>query len=483
MASSRLALLLGVLAVLAPASAQLPPFCAPTFSVQADKICETFKLTTSYKNPLELAQACGVITLFEGLAQNVSNLVCRTSTGGGLVTPPALDLKNVKLPQPLRDARAHGRLPASLKLNATFAAEGATFNWFYRALTNLNNWAPCAALGNNAALPAPTGYSTAAVINLPQGPQSPIPQLPFAVLYKAKPDAGHRIKLVLLLRGSLSLPEWILDQEYNQTSNLAFGPGSFHSGFATVAKALLQGGLEAALRAEINAGATSLTIGGYSLGAGVGQLIALRANALFAGIHVAAASAEPSGTDGRKHRDGKCKGDCGGSDGHYGGGDGHYGGGDGNDKRAAVTTVLFGAPNVGDAAWAEAFDRAINSRSIAFQADSVPQIACAPQMIACPTPPVAISTANPPSNVWRFTRSGGNLVYPAAAMPLQTAAWAATLTVTGPQICDVTAFKQFYASNHICSYMCMTSPFVAASNNLCQLTNLLPPGGATPCSF
>ncbi len=113
------------------------------------------------------------------------------------------------------------------------------------------------------------------------------------------------------------------------------------------------------------------------------------------------------------------------------------------------------------------------------------QIPCTPQIVGCPKPPAPIATLNPPSNVWHYQRVGGYISYPASAMPftnIPNNPWQSLLTATGDQLCNAAAFAAAYGIGHVCSYQCMTSPYVATSENDCWINaQQAPAEGATLC--
>jgi hypothetical protein len=59
-------------------------------------------------------------------------------------------------------------------------------------------------------------------------------------------------------------------------AGLAYGPGKFAAGYFYAAQAVWAGGLGETIEREIADGCRSITIAGYSLGAAVAQLLAIR---------------------------------------------------------------------------------------------------------------------------------------------------------------------------------------------------------------
>lgn len=73
---------------------------------------------------------------------------------------------------------------------------------------------------------------------------------------------------------------WLAGLAYNQvegaTAGLAYGPGKFSAGYFYAAQAVWAGGLGETIEREIAGGCRSITVAGYSLGAAVAQLLAVR---------------------------------------------------------------------------------------------------------------------------------------------------------------------------------------------------------------
>lgn len=73
---------------------------------------------------------------------------------------------------------------------------------------------------------------------------------------------------------------WLAGLAYNQvegaTAGLAYGPGKFAAGYFYATQAVWAGGLGEAIEREIADGCRSITVAGYSLGAAVAQLLAIR---------------------------------------------------------------------------------------------------------------------------------------------------------------------------------------------------------------
>lgn len=54
-----------------------------------------------------------------------------------------------------------------------------------------------------------------------------------------------------------------------------------------------------------------------------------------------------------------------------------------NKQPVAVGALLFAAPNVGDDAFVAEYNMKVNARRISFIYDMIPQVPCAPTMMAC----------------------------------------------------------------------------------------------------
>jgi hypothetical protein len=60
--------------------------------------------------------------------------------------------------------------------------------------------------------------------------------------------------------------------------------------------------------------------------------------------------------------------------------------------------------------------------------------------------------------------------------------WSALSKLSGAQLCSP-PYAQAFIATHICSYMCMTSPYVNEHDNRCWLdVSSSPPYGASQCT-
>jgi hypothetical protein len=114
------------------------------------------------------------------------------------------------------------------------------------------------------------------------------------------------------------------------------------------------------------------------------------------------------------------------------------------------------------------------------------QVPCEGNMKGCSSTTVKVNTQS--TGPWQYTRSAGNLVYPAAAMPFTASyvaaqSWSALTQFSGQQMCR-SNFVGAATAVRTCSYLCMTAQFVDESNNMCWLDpNNTPASGSTRCNF
>lgn len=66
----------------------------------------------------------------------------------------------------------------------------------------------------------------------------------------------------------------------------------------------------------------------------------------------------------------------------------------------AIGALLFAPPNVGDDTFVTDFNKKVNARRIAYVADIVPQVPCAPRMMACRN--TIFQTAAPGVTSWNY---------------------------------------------------------------------------------
>lgn len=121
---------------------------------------------------------------------------------------------------------------------------------------------------------------------------------------------------------------------------------------------------------------------------------------------------------------------------------------------------------------------------MSWHASACLQIPCEPQMVGCPVGSVTVPTSPGP---WMYKRTGANILFPASDMPFSSKynaaqSWGALTKLTGQQLCNPDTFTGLVAATHICSYLCMTSPYVDGNLNMCWLDKDTPaPEGASLC--
>ncbi|WIA35276.1 hypothetical protein OEZ86_003735 [Tetradesmus obliquus] len=311
------------------------------------------------------------------------------------------------IPQPLPDRRP---LPPGAfdDTDALLAAEGGTHYWYITNVINLFLWAPCqGAAGFATPLVMPEGWRLLHMESTPpQGPYKiAIPM--YAVL-----KSGDGKQLAVVIRGTRTAVEWQVDMTYVQTKDASY-PGLVSKGFSFGA-ALLWPALESILLKEVvQGGVTDVTISGHSLGAALATLLAYRAQVLL--DDKLAAAGKPL---------------------------------------VAVGALLFAPPNVGSDAFVADFNKRVNARRIAFQWDIIPQVPCAPRMMACQGS--IFTTALPGISSWNYAPVGGDITLTAAGMPVQPQAWQKLETINGCRILP------WAIATHVCSYPCFYSKSAAA---------------------
>lgn len=118
------------------------------------------------------------------------------------------------LPQLLPDLRKDGKLPANLPASI-LSTEGATYNFYYRAVYTFYSWAPCATLHVPTAYPFPEGFELVKVIPLTEDltPHnlSQAASIPMAAVLKQPNACGAGCDhLVVLIRGTRTKPEQVI---------------------------------------------------------------------------------------------------------------------------------------------------------------------------------------------------------------------------------------------------------------------------------
>lgn len=385
---------------------------------------------------------CGVLDIIQGMLLAYKFTCANTAATGTFnqVEPPPKSTTGAPIPAPLADLRP---LPADVPA-ATVAAEGGTLNWLYRVVNNLSAFSQCSPEnGGAASFLVPSGWSLVSLIKLSQGRRATPAALPFATVL-ASAATGQ---VVVGLRGTNTQSEWGRDFAYSQTTKTTVRykspngrrrrtklTGAVHFGFAQIYSEIAPAILEAVLSEVVKSKATSVTVAGHSLGAGVGQLLALA-------LQNALASDPATSGLGVK-----------------------------------VGAALFAAPNAGDAAFVAAFNRAVSARRIALNTDLVPQVPCTPKMFTCSAASVP---TNKPGNKadWPYEPVGGTLKFTGADMPVQADLWSKLQNVPLD-----TAAAPFLFATHICAYLCYTSQFTGDTNNQCLLSNAspTPPGSFCP---
>lgn len=385
------------------------------FSIPTDNFCNATKANDPSLGRVQIMQMCALIGTLEKLI-TLMKPVCSDDSLASILPPISTSITGQPLPSPiLQNMRP---MQPYLNEEEMAQAEGADYYWYFRVIHNLELWAPCKVA--NSSLPdtfLPPGWSLVGdVINVGAPVQLDGVSWPFAYVML---QGG---KMVIVIRGTHSTGEWLMDFTYNHSSN-ALLAGATHAGFTQIAKILWKGGVKSALDQLVKshgANLFSLTVTGHSLGAGVSTLLAA----------MAAKYLKPK----RMHLRSDFQ----------------------------VDAVLFAPPEAGDAEFAAKYDHIVNSRSIKFANDIVPQIPCTPQVFACPKTPVP---TGPLGTSWAYESVGGQIMLSGANFPVQPDAWSgfSTLPLKGDQV------NLFFHASHTCSYSCYFARFTNDENNLCGL--------------
>lgn len=336
-------------------SAQAPALCAALAAAPPDAQCA---LTGFIE---KAATTCGAFP-------NSCPTPACSNPGGSQTPPPATAADGTPLPAQVPNRKP---LPLFKFPDAVLQAEGATYNWWYRVIVNLAAYTACASRG--AAWATPPGWTTVATATAPSN------GLPVAVVMT---DAST---LAVVLRGTIAAADWDVNFDYAMVkpppSVGTVPPGTaVHAGFATVYDAIAPT-VMAAIDARVlgqGAAVTRVVVTGHSMGAAVGQILAL---AVANKLNAAGAS-------------------------------------------TSTDAILFAPPNVGSPSFVAAFNTAVNGRRIVFEYDIVPQIPCKTQA-TCPAKKVRVATDGGPLPAYPYESVGGTVPLTVKAdIPVQQQYWA-----------------------------------------------------------
>lgn len=314
------------------------------------------------------------------------------------------------IPAPLRDRRPLPDGPFDDE-PALLEEEGATMYWHITNVINLFFWAPCDGVPHAAPWHVPKGW-TALEARLVRDALTPeARKLP--AYYILRSEDGRR--LAVIIRGTRTAAEWRVDMTYAQVRDPAY-PGLMSHGFSYAA-GVLWPMLEAALLSEVvNGSVTEVSISGHSLGAAMATMLSYRAQLLL-DEKLPAAGKGP----------------------------------------VKVDALLFAPPQVGDAAFAAAFNKRVNARRIAFKYDVVPQVPCAPQMMACKDVLYPSATVDGVTS-WQYSKVGGQILIGPDGISVQPKAWSRLDAING---CEILPWG---IAGHVCSYPCWFSKFAGAED-------------------
>lgn len=314
------------------------------------------------------------------------------------------------IPQPLPDRRP---LPAGAfdDQEALLQEEAATHYWYITNVINLFVLAPCQEANFNStsspSFKVPDGWSLLHMENYPPQGKQRVAIPAYAVLKSA--DGSQ---MAVIVRGTRTAAEWRADLSYAQVTDPSY-PGLVSKGFLTSANALWPALQQLVQREVLQGGVSSVTIAGHSLGAAMATMLSYRAQ-VYLDQQLPAAGKPP----------------------------------------LAVGALLFAAPNVGNNAFVAAFNSKVNARRIAYVYDLIPQVPCAPRMMACPGN--MFETTKRGVSSWNYGKVGGQITFTPDAMPVQPEVWAKTDTA------NPCMMFPWAVATHVCSYTCFYSKFAAA---------------------
>ena len=138
-------------------------------------------------------------------------------------------------------------------------------------------------------------------------------------------------------------------------------------------------------------------------------------------------------------------------------------------KAPSISAVMFGSPNVGDAAFAAYFDRTINARNVQYKYDSIFQVPC-PMITGCTHRLVPVATyAGSLHGAWSYARVGGQVDLDLGDIPVQRDAWSRMTVLTQQDFCRTSETVLWNVdAAHYCSYFCTLGAY-AGQLNWCKL--------------
>jgi hypothetical protein len=419
------------------------PFCSVLANWGQGKVCETSRgLQETYINNASsdfiqgLACAGDYPSYMQGLVNQSKGL--------------GTDKDGRRLPGPFVNLLQNGSLPDLVSDN-TIEAEKATLFWLFDKTQQLGPWAACD--DGSGEIPyelkdtfAP-GFGPATLYHIQNDYEFPGSNFTdTAILQSAVGlDAGSKRTLVLAFRGTKARSEWISDLMYNQTrvddETLSTYPWSIlepfrgmaiHTGFARIFVQIYEKVRNDVTRENPD----RIIVTGHSLGGGMAQLLALALATDFSNVPVDAA--------------------------------------------------MFAPPTAGDSDFAEAFNKKVNGRRVAYVAykpntsilkplgDLVPQTMC-PNQYVCNflvknesnVVPVRtklkldIKTVSVP-----YQAVGGNVLFDYRYLPTPPGHYGLPEHIIQDtwRLFDGIAYE---LNAHICSYSCFLSTAVNAELTKC----------------
>lgn len=139
-------------------------------------------------------------------------------------------------------------------------------------------------------------------------------------------------------------------------------------------------------------------------------------------------------------------------------------------QNPSITAVMFGGPNVGNAAFVRHFNRHVNARNVQYAHDIIYQVPCAGKLSACNILEVPVPTdQGSTTGSWSYARVGGQVHLDPSHMPVQRDAWNMLAEYTQHDYCrEHRSVTWNVDALHYCSYSCILGSY-AGQNSWCKL--------------
>lgn len=371
---------------------------------------------------------------------------------GGAAPAPFADMRPVPQAFPYRTSRE------------LMEREGGTWAWLWAGISNVLDVSLCAkGAGGRLDYYVPDGWAPVGpgsglmpgVYSLRQSDGSP--SMPFMAVMKtvanySDPEGGPVPvpQLVVVMRGTNSGPEWIIDFAYHKFARSVFPGRAFpgnsfegetHAGFTAVFNALwpiVRAALEREVVSESGPRIGHVAFAGHSLGAAVATLLSYAA---------------------QRYLDHRRPG-------------------------VVVDALLVASPNVGDEVFARSFASVVNSRRIMFINDVITQVPCTGGaagrgMPACHAVDTEKAVGSNPVQEdkqdaeWiTYHDTYGEIVTDGSMLPVQSVVWQRTDKLP---VLDRVTSDALTGAIHVCSYDCFFSQWAKAGPKMMRSSCLLVP--------